>query len=97
MMSYVNLTDVEVNYKIALFKEMQDYKPPPTNWFVLGRALGKGCGNDVAYYLVWSFGVKGRVWTFNLEHIKLDVVYWVVEPLELVQQQKLLHIWLYNP
>ena len=28
----------------------------------------------LAYYIVWSIGVRVRVWTFSLEHIWLDVM-----------------------
>ena len=32
----------------------------------------------LAHYIVWSIGVRDRVWTFCPEHRKLDVVYRVV-------------------
>ena len=36
--------EVEANCKIALFEEMQEYKPLAACSIVLGRVLGKGCG-----------------------------------------------------
>ena len=54
---------------------MPDYKPPIAWRIVLGMILSSGCGNVLAYCIVWSIGLGLGFGLPVLSTKKQDIVY----------------------